>query len=320
MKKKALVFMLALVLIAGSTAFAQIMPEGKITGKVVDDQGNPLPGVTVEATSPRLVGKAATVTDATGAYRLMALPSGTYQLTYSLPGFKTLVRKDIVLQLSQTLVINVTMEPAAIEEQVTVVGQSPLVDVKSTVKGQVMTKEVFMSLPRGRTFDTLISTMPGVTSEGITGGLSVDGATGTENMWYIDGANITNIHLGTRGQNVVLELVDEVKVTASGYNAEFGGSMGGVVNVISRSGGNTFHGDLMGYYNNNKLWMQGKDRQYLRQNPYVYGQYEYVSDDDLYFDGGKKRDKYNRLEGIVSLGGYILKDRLWFFASFDPIY
>lgn len=129
-----------------------------------------------------------------------------------------------------------------------------------------------------------------------------------------------NIHLGTRGQNVVLELVDEVKVTASGYNAEFGGSMGGVVNVISRSGGNTFHGDIMGYYNNNKLWMQGKDRQYLRQNPYVYGQYEYVSDDDLYFDGGKKRDKYNRLEGIVSFGGYILKDKLWFFASFDPIY
>ncbi len=320
MKKKTLVFMLALVLISGSIAFAQIMPEGKITGKVVDDQGNPLPGVTVEATSPRLVGKAATVTDATGTFRLMALPSGTYQLTFSLPGFKTLVRKDIVLQLSQTLVLNVTIEPAAIEEQVTVVGQSPLVDVKSTVKGQVMTKEVFMSLPRGRTFDTLISTMPGVTSEGITGGLSVDGATGTENMWYIDGANITNIHLGTRGQNVVLELVDEVKVTASGYNAEFGGSMGGVVNVISRSGGNTFHGDIMGYYNNNKLWMQGKDRQYLRQNPYVYGQYEYVSDDDLYFDGGKKRDKYNRLEGIVSFGGYILKDKLWFFASFDPIY
>ena len=158
------------VLVAGSTAFARIMPEGRITGKVVDDQGNPLPGVTVEATSPRLVGKAAAVTDATGTYRLMALPSGTYEITYSLPGFKTVIRKDIVLQLSQTLVINVTMEPAAIEEAVTVVGEAPLVDVKSTVKGQVMTKETFLSLPRGRTFDTLISTMPGVRNESITGG------------------------------------------------------------------------------------------------------------------------------------------------------
>jgi len=312
--------MLALVLIAGSTAFAQIMPEGRITGKVVDDQGSPLPGVTIEATSPKLVGKAATVTDATGTFRLMALPSGTYQLTFSLPGFKTLIRKDIILQLSQTLVVNVTMEPAAIEEQVTVVGQSPLIDVKSTVKGQVMTKETFMSLPRGRTFDSLIGIMPGVQSEGIAGGLSVDGATGTENMWYVDGADVTNIHIGTRGQNVVLELVDEVKVTASGYNAEFGGSMGGVVNVISRSGGNTFHGDVMVYYNNNEMWMQGKARDYLRQNPYSVDIYEYVNDDDLFFDGGHKRDNYYRLEGVVSLGGYILKDKLWFFGSFNPVY
>ena len=226
MSNKFVVLALVFMLLAGGTAFAQIMPEGKITGKVSDDQGNPLPGVTVEATSPKLVGKAATVTDATGTFRLLALPSGTYEITFSLPGFKTLVRKDIVLQLSQTLVLNVTMEPAAIEEQVTVVGQSPLIDVKSTVKGQTMTKEIFLTLPRGRSFDSLISTLPGVQNEAITGGLSVDGATGTENMWYVDGADVTNIHIGTRGQNVVLELVDEVKVTASGYNAEFGGSMG----------------------------------------------------------------------------------------------
>ncbi len=320
MKKKTLVFMLALVLIAGSTAFAQIMPEGMITGKVVDDQGNPLPGVTVEATSPKLVGKAATVTDANGSYRLMALPSGTYQLTFSLPGFKTLVRKDIVLQLSQTLVINVTMEPAAIEEQVTVVGQSPLIDVKSTVKGQVMTKEMFLSLPRGRTFDSLITTVPGVSSESIAGGISVDGASGAENMWYVDGADVTEIHVGTRSQNVVLELVDEVKVTASGYNAEFGGSMGGVVNVITRSGGNTFRGDVMAYYNNNKQWMQGKSRDYLKEDPVNYNTFYYWNNDDMYFDGGKKRDPYYRIEGVFSLGGYIIKDRLWFFASLNPIY
>jgi len=322
MKNKIIVFVLILVLLAGGTAFAQIMPEGKITGKVVDDQGNLLPGVTVEATSPKLVGKAATVTDATGAFRLMALPSGTYELTFSLPGFKTLVRKDIVLQLSQTLVVNVTMEPAAIEEQVTIVGQSPLIDVKSTVKGQVMTKETFLSLPRGRTFDSLISTIPGVQNEGIVGGLSVDGATGAENMWYMDGTDITEIHVGTRAQNVVLEMVDEVKVTASGYNAEFGGSMGGVVNVITRSGGNTFHGDVIGFYENNKQWMQGKSRDYLRLDPYdpTRQHYEYVNDDDLYFNGGKNRDPWYRIEGVFNLGGYIIKDKLWFFGSINPIY
>ncbi len=321
MRNKLLVFAL-LVLLAGGTAFAQINPEGKITGKVTDDQGNPLPGVTVEATSPKLVGKAATVTDGTGTFRLLALPSGTYELVFSLPGFKTLVRKDIILQLSQTIVVNVTMEPAAIEEQVTVVGQSPLIDVKSTVKGAVLTKETFLSLPRGRNFESLITTVPGVSSEGIAGGISVDGASGAENMWYVDGTNVTEIHVGTRAQNVVLELVDELKVTASGYNAEFGGSMGGVVNVVTRSGGNTFHGDVLGFYENNKLYMQGKARDYLRLDPYdpEAQHYEYVNDDDLFFDGGKARDKYYRMEGVFSLGGYIIKDRLWFFGSFNPIY
>lgn len=138
---------LIIFLLSGISLFAQIMPEGKITGRVVDDQGNPLPGVAVEATSPKLVGKAATVTDVNGTFRLMALPSGTYEVTFTLPGFKKLVRKNIYLELSQTLALNVTMEPAAIEEEVTVVGQSPLIDVKSTVKGQVMTKETFKPAP-----------------------------------------------------------------------------------------------------------------------------------------------------------------------------
>ena len=144
-----------------------------------------------------------------------------------------------------------TLSQAALEEQVTVIGQSPLIDVKSTVKSQTMTKEVFMALPRNRSFDGLISTVPGVQYDVRTGGLSVDGATGTENMWYMDGADITGVHVGTNSQGAVMELVDEVKVTASGYNAEFGGSMGGVVNVITRSGGNAYHGDVSFYYNDN---------------------------------------------------------------------
>jgi hypothetical protein len=110
-------------------AFGQLTPEGRITGKVVDNQGSPLPGVSVDATNPKMVGKAATVTDLNGTFRLMALPSGKYEVTFTIPGFKKLIRKDIYLELSQTLVLNVALEQAALEEQVTVVGQSPLIDV-----------------------------------------------------------------------------------------------------------------------------------------------------------------------------------------------
>ena len=320
MKSKSFLFFLIVLFLASGTAFAQLTPEGKIIGKVGDNQGNSLPGVAIEATSPKLVGKAATVTDDKGTFRLMALPSGYYEITFSLPGFKKLIRKGVYLDFSQTIVLNETLEQSAVEEEVTVVGQSPLIDVKSTAKGQVMTKDIFLSLPRGRAFDTLISTIPGVQNEDVTAGISVDGASGAENMWYADGADVTDFHLGIKGQNVVLELLDEVKVTASGYNAEYGGSMGGVINVITRSGGNAFHGDIMGFYENNRQWMQGKARDYLRQDPNDYTIWEYANNDTLYFNGGKDRDRYNRYEGVFSLGGYIIKDKLWFFGSFNPIY
>jgi hypothetical protein len=306
--------------LTGSLAIAQITPTAKITGKVTDAQGAPLPGVSIEAISPKLVGKATAVTDAAGEYRIFSLPSGLYDVTFTLQGFKTLKREGIIVQLSQNIILNAKLEQAALEEQVTVVGQSPLIDVRSTVKSQTMTKEVFMSLPRSRNFDGLLSTAPGVQYDQNTGGLSVDGATGTENMWYMDGTDVTQMHVGTLSQSVVMEVVDEVKVTASGYNAEFGGSMGGVVNVITRSGGNAFHGDLMGYYNNNTRLMQGKAREYLRWNPYNDDLMEYVNDDALYFQNGQGRDPYNRYEGVFNLGGFILKDRLWFFGSFNPQY
>ncbi len=318
MSKKLIVAVLALFM--AGTAFAQLVPTSKMEGKVVDSTGAPLPGVSVEATSPRLVGKATAVTDGDGTYRLFSLPSGIYEIVFSLQGFKTLIRKDIVVQLSQTLTLNVTLEQAALEEQVTVIGQSPLIDVKSTVKGQTMTKEVFMSLPRNRSFDGLISTVPGVQYDNRTGGLSVDGSTGTENMWYMDGADITQVHTGVSAQGAVMELVDEVKVTASGYNAEFGGSMGGVVNVITRSGGNAYHGDVSFYYNDNTQLMQGKARDYFRWNPNNSNLAEYVNDDDLYWKGGRGRDDYKRYEAVFTLGGYILKDKLWFFGSFNPVY
>jgi len=323
MTRKIIFAALAIMLTFG-LAVAQI-PTGKIVGRVTDAEGAPLPGVSITCDSTRMVGIANAVTDETGTYRIFSLPSGTFSVRFTLPGFKTLTRRDIIVQLEQTISLNITLEQSALAEEVTVVGQSPLIDVKSTTKGGTMTKEVFMQLPRNRNFDGLLATVPGVQYEGNQGGLSVDGASGTENMWYVDGTNVTNIHVGLRAQSIVMEQLDEVKVSASGYPAEFGGSMGGVVNVISRSGGNEFHGDLFFYYDNNKLYMNGHDRDGIRIDPYAvqpytYANVQYVSSDNIYWDGGKKRDDYQRFEGVINLGGFIFKDKLWFFGSFNPTY
>ncbi|MFQ6108129.1 MAG: carboxypeptidase regulatory-like domain-containing protein, partial [Candidatus Aminicenantales bacterium] len=204
----------SLILIYGTLA-AQA-PTGKIIGTVTDDEGVPLPGVKVEADSPKLVGKSTVFTDESGVYRFFALPSGTYTLKYTLEGFKTVVRGDIIVMVEQTITVDIVMELGAIEEEVTVLGRSPLIDVKSTTKGMTLSKQMFEMLPRGRNFDTLVTAVPGVNVEPYAGGLSVDGASGAENMYYIDGMDITNMDIGTRDQSAAFEFVDEVQIVASG--------------------------------------------------------------------------------------------------------
>jgi hypothetical protein len=300
------------VILLTVSLFAQIPTKGNIRGTVTDEEGNSLPGVTVEATSPKFMGTATAVTDANGAYRLLSLTPGAYTITYTLQGFKTVTRGDIVIHVNETLKLDIAMEMGAIEEEITVIGQSPLIDVKSTTKGMTLTKAMFEMLPKGRNFDTLVTAVPGVNNEPWLGGVSVDGASTAENMYYVDGTDITRIDTGRAGQGAVFEFVDEVQIVASGYEAEYGGALGGVVSVITRQGGNEYHGELIGYYSGSAL--TGKERDTLRYDPLQFNVTEYVNYQDMY---GK--DPTHRYEFGFSLGGYILRDRLWFFGSFLPV-
>ena len=316
MRKLRPVFLLAVcALLLTSTLSAQ-RATGQIFGKVTDDQGEPMPGVSVQAKGPRLVGEAVTVTNEQGAYRLFALPPGAYNIKYTLAGFKTLVREEIIVGAEITVTLDVTLNASAIEEQVTVVGQSPLIDVKSTARGATMSRQVFTLLPKGRNFDSLLITVPGVSAEPMLAGTSVDGASGAENMWYVDGISTTNLINGTSGQGVNFDFVEEVNFKSSGYNAEYGGSLGGVVNVLTRSGGNTFHGDILAYYNDEALTARRRDvLTYDRNDPRTNQSAQYYAWDKYY---GKQ--KWNNIEGGFNLGGYILKNRIWFFGSAMPNY
>ncbi|MEN6561004.1 MAG: TonB-dependent receptor [Acidobacteriota bacterium] len=311
MGKKVAILAVFLLAIASFGLAQQV--NAKLFGVVSDSEGNPLPGVSVIATSPKMVGQATAVSDSTGTFRLMGLVPGTYKVVFSLQGFQTLVREGIIVSLEQTITLHETLQVGTLAEQITVVGKSPLIDVKSTVKGMTMTKEVFDNLPKGRDFDSLITAIPGVSNESIIGGTSVDGASGLENVYYIDGTDVTDIVYGDRAQGAAFEFVDEVQVKASGYQAEFGGSLGGVVSVITRSGGNEFHGEVVGYYSGSPL--RDKYRETLELNladdsVATYYPYEVLT--------GRNRD--NRFEVGASLGGYIIKDKLWFFGSFLPVF
>ncbi len=303
---------ISLLLCAGLLTAQQT--SAKIFGTVQLEDGSLVPGVTVEATSPKLVGKSTAITDENGVFRLANLAPGAYKLVFSLQGFQTVVRENVQLAIEQTLNVKITMKLGNIEEMVTITGQVAQIDVKSTAKGMTLTKEVFQTLPRGRNFDSLVTAVPGVSSETLLlGGTSVDGASGLENMYYIDGADTTRITNGSSGQSVSFDFVDEVQVKASGYAAEFGGSLGGVINVVTRSGGNEFHGEVVGYYSGAPL--RSKYRDILDLDPNDDSKAVYLPYSFYY---GDQDD--NRYEGGLNLGGYIFKDKLWFFGSVLPVY
>ena len=317
MKKFFTVFA-AVLLLTASLTYAQEQT-GRLAGVVTDEEKTPLPGVTVEATSPALMGKATAITDEMGRFRLVSLPPGTYEVKFTLPGFATFLRKGIIVVLGRTFDLMITMTPAAIEEEVTVIGESPVVDIKKSGTTMEISKEMFSKLPKGRDFISAVTLASGVNDELELDGLSMDGASSSENMFFVDGVNTTSLYTGDSSQQVVFEFIDEVQVKSSGYEAEHGGSMGGVINVVTRSGGNEFHGELIGYYNGSMT--DGKYNGSPGQSGGV-GAHEILRIDPLDNTVAEyvtyPEDTWHNYEFGFGLGGYIVKDRLWFFGSFLP--
>ncbi len=225
---------------------------GTIDGTVTDQNGGALPGATVEITSPNLQGTRTATTGNDGRFRFVSVPPGQYKVTANLSGMGT-AAKNATVQLDSTATVNLQMQVSA-REAITVTGEAPLVDTASTTTGTSYTAKVMDKLPLGRNYASIALSQPGVqTDSGETQGrslaLSVYGATSAENLFLIDGVNTTNVIKGFQGKAINGEFIQEVEVKTGGYQAEYGRNTGGVINVVTKSGGNEFHGDLFGYYN-----------------------------------------------------------------------
>jgi hypothetical protein len=283
---------------------------GSIFGTVKNKEDAIIAGAKIVVKSPSLIRPLETNTNDKGVYVFPALPVGLYDVYFSAEKYKDTVQKDIPLTIGSQLRINATLEVGVVgEEIITVTGETPLVDVKSTDTGMSITKEMFAALPKGRNFTSIVALAPGANDERVGDGLMIDGATAVENVWVIDGVDITNMYTGKPTQTAVFEFIEEVQVRSGGYEAEFGGSMGGVINVVTRSGGNEFHGEGTIYIDSQKL--EGDVRKSLRINPIDNATAEYVT---------WLKDKYSRYELGGALGGYVLKDRVWFFGSYLPVF
>jgi hypothetical protein len=277
---------------------------GDITGRITDGSGTGLPGVAVEARSPSLQGTRAAVSSRDGIYRFPGVPPGVYAISATLSGFDA-VEASVTVPLDATATANLQMR-ISVRESVLVSGEAPLVDVTSTTTGTTYTNKVVSRLPVARNYAAIVSSNPGVsTDRGDTQGrslaLTVYGATSAENQWIIDGVNTTNVFKGVQGKAINNEFVEEVEVKTGGYQAEYGRALGGVVNVITKSGGNAFHGDAFLYHDSSD----------------TAAHHEFKPGDSAIAQ--MRVPDGRRLDYGVDLGGFLLKDRLWFFGAYNRV-
>ena len=251
---------LGVLLLMAFTAVAQEQT-ASIEGTVKDASGAVLPGVTVEAVNATRGGTFTEVTNSEGMYRFPSLPAGKYNVTASLSGFNPSNVSNVNLLLGQILKVDHTLR-VGVTESITVTAEAPLVDVKQSATATSVRAEEFERLPVGRDFASVVTLTPGANRERASGGISVDGASASENKFVIDGVDTTDMRDGSQAKTLITDFIDEVQVKSAGYAAEFGGATGGVINVVTKGGTNEFRGDLYGYATQDSL--NGAERPQLQ--------------------------------------------------------
>jgi outer membrane receptor protein involved in Fe transport len=305
------VALLAAVALTLPPATAQELTTGTLAGKVSDPAGKPIAGAVIITTSQ--YGTRTADTDADGEYILPFLRPGTYTVRVEAPGgFNTVIQNEVVVSLNQRSVLNFTLEPGK-TETVTVTGQSPLVDPTSTSSGTNLKYDDFAgAVPLGRSFTDTYAVAPGVVSGLGTGdgNYSIGGASGLENAYLVDGVNITNtgyggigaynIVYGSLGTGVTSEFLDEVQIKTGGFEAEYGQAMGGIINTIVKSGTNETKGRVS-WFSTPTSFEGGRDL--------------------VDFDSGSVNIvNQNTQDFGFSLGGPIVKDKLFYFVAYNPVF
>jgi Carboxypeptidase regulatory-like domain/TonB-dependent Receptor Plug Domain len=295
----------ALLLIVGFPAL--VRAQSAIAGTVRDASGAVLPGVTVEASSPVLIERVRTVTtNDRGQFTIVDLRPGVYRVTFTLAGFNTFIRDGVELPTDFTATLNVDMRIGVLEESVTVTGESPVVDVSSTARVQVLDRDALDTLPTGRSIFSMGQLVPGVQlSQPDVGGsramqqtyMSTRGLTSANNIVQVDGLMIN----GLDGDGAVQQYINNAFVQEMTYQTAGAGadvSPGGIrVNIVPRDGGNEFHGSFFGAWNDG-AWQSNN------------------LDDELRTLGLNNVDTINKIWDFnFGLGGPIFRDKLWFYGS-----
>ena len=301
MGKKIFIFILVLSLSIGITSrvFAQGQT-GSIKGKITDKEGNPLLGAFIYVSSPAMLGIRTYLSSKTGAIRFPGLPPGIYKIMVEKPEFKTVNIEDIFIRVGKTINLDIILEATLIEEEITSNIPSPTLDEESTKTSVNIDRDLLNNIPFARNLHEIINSAAGITQHSVPNQKtsSVHGSTVRANIYTLDGMILNDpsgMHLLT---NISFDTLEEVELETAAHPAQVRFSDGGYINVVTKSGGNKFRGDINLYYTDEKFAST------LR------------SDEEISETGASPPplDRY-LADFSFSLGGSLLEDRLWFFAN-----
>ena len=305
-----IVFALALTLPAA--LLAQNFARGSIGGAVYDTSGGILPDARLTLTSE--YGVRETKAGPDGTYRFASLEPGKHTLKAAYPNFKTTEIKDIEVRLNERTNIEVKLEAGASSQTITVTETAGGIDTTSTTSGGTITADLFKNTPVGRNITDIPYLIAGV-NDGLGTGRanpSISGATGLENLYIVNGVNINNAGYGaigtystiygSVGTGVQFDFVQEVQVKSSGFEAQYGQALGGVVNMITKSGGNTYHGGV--YFFSAPSVLEGN-----RLQP-----------NDVRFNKGQATLGVSTKDAGGEFGGYLRKNRLFWYSGFNAVF
>src|SRR5690242_8372385 len=262
---------------------------GGLQGTVKDPSGAVVPNAKVTVTSSTLVGSKEIETDSAGYYRFANLPPGAYTITVTAKGFKTVKREGLNLEVGHLPTVDITLEVGVAETIVEVTTQVPTIDTTTNTTVNNVTEDIINLVPHGVSFQSVLQFSPMARNEPLMGGnpyngfagtggcsptgcsnggqvgYQVGGAADSENSYLVEGQSTNNLIGGYSHTNVPFDLIDQVEIKSSGIEAEHGGALGGVVNVVMKKGGNAWHGSVVAQYNSSA--MNGAPNDFSRYDP-----------------------------------------------------
>jgi outer membrane receptor protein involved in Fe transport len=313
---------------------------GGLQGTVKDASGAVVPRARVTLTGTNMIGSKELITDSSGFYHFANLPPGTYILTVRADGFKAEKRAGLSIEVGRIPSVDIALQVGAEATTVEVTSSGPVIDTTTTQNITNVSTQQLQNLPTGTTFQSVIQfapmardeplagmqtnghgtggsggSMPGSSGNGLSLGYSIGGAADSESSYLVEGQDTENISGGYSKANVPMEFIQDVDIKTSGVEAEYGGALGGVVNVILKKGSDAFHGQISSTYESS-----GTDANpvnaYLRYDPTSLGTGRFDPAAQTY---SPQKVHFRTAEPSILVGGPIVKEHLWFVAGFEPL-